>query len=60
MNFEPPPPHYVLPSSILLPTIIPIFVSLCFHMFDKMLMRRIKKKNDDELKKITIRFFLLF
>jgi len=52
--------YYGLPPLILLLKIIPIFVSLCFHMFDKMLMRRVNKKNDDELIKIAVRFFLLF
>ena len=40
--------YYGLPTLplILLLTIIPIFVSLWFHMFEEMPMRRVNKKND--------------
>ena len=43
--------YYGLPTLplILLLTIIPIFVSLWFHMFEEMLMRRVNKKNDNHV-----------
>ena len=43
--------YYGLPTLplILLLTIIPIFVSLCFHMFEEMPMRKVNKKNDNHV-----------